>query len=68
MDKDDNITPLDPRRRFLAALGLIVFVVTFVPLPLSPVEGVTLPPGTDSASILLPAAITLMALFMNRRR
>ncbi|MCK6576981.1 MAG: site-2 protease family protein [Anaerolineae bacterium] len=64
----DNITPLDPRRRFLAALGLIVFVVTFVPLPLSPVEGVTLPPGTDSASILLPAAITLMALFMNRRR
>ncbi|MBK8020143.1 MAG: site-2 protease family protein [Chloroflexi bacterium] len=64
----DNITQLDTRRRLLALIGLIVFVVTFVPLPLSPVEGVVLPPGLDSASLLMPLALTFMVLFMNRRR
>jgi membrane-associated protease RseP (regulator of RpoE activity) len=30
----DQITPLDPRRKRLAALGLIVFLLTFTPVPL----------------------------------
>ena len=31
----DDITPLDPRRRFLAIFALVIFVLTFVPVPLS---------------------------------
>jgi membrane-associated protease RseP (regulator of RpoE activity) len=30
----DQITPLDPRRRALAVLGLVVFVLVFMPVPL----------------------------------
>jgi hypothetical protein len=30
----DQITPLDPRRRAIAILGLIVFILTFTPVPL----------------------------------
>lgn len=30
----DEITPLDPRRRALAVLGLVVFVLVFTPVPL----------------------------------
>ena len=30
----DQITPLDPRRRFLAYLGLVIFVLIFTPVPL----------------------------------
>jgi membrane-associated protease RseP (regulator of RpoE activity) len=31
----DQITPLDPRRKALAVLGLVVFVLVFTPIPLS---------------------------------
>ena len=31
----DNITPLDPRRRVAAIATLAVFVLVFVPIPLS---------------------------------
>jgi len=31
----DQITPLDPRRRLLAILGVIIFVLVFMPVPLS---------------------------------
>jgi membrane-associated protease RseP (regulator of RpoE activity) len=30
----DEITPLDPRRRVIAALGLLLFVLVFMPVPL----------------------------------
>jgi membrane-associated protease RseP (regulator of RpoE activity) len=30
----DEITPLDPKRRALAVLGLIVFILVFIPVPL----------------------------------
>jgi membrane-associated protease RseP (regulator of RpoE activity) len=30
----DQITPLDPRRKFVAALGLVLFVLLFMPVPL----------------------------------
>ncbi|HLY28955.1 MAG TPA: hypothetical protein VKQ72_21590, partial [Aggregatilineales bacterium] len=29
----DNITPLDPRRRWIAILALVVFVLVFMPIP-----------------------------------
>jgi hypothetical protein len=31
----DQITPLDTRRKLLAVLGLIIFLLTFSPVPLS---------------------------------
>jgi membrane-associated protease RseP (regulator of RpoE activity) len=30
----DEITPLDPRRRLVAALGLVLFILLFIPVPL----------------------------------
>jgi len=30
----DQITPLDPRRKLIAILGLIIFILTFTPIPL----------------------------------
>jgi hypothetical protein len=30
----DQITPLDPPRRLLAVLGLVIFVLVFTPVPL----------------------------------
>ena len=30
----DDITPLDPRRKMLAILGLVIFILVFIPVPL----------------------------------
>lgn len=35
----DDITPLDPRRRALAILGLVLFVLIFIPVPIVPLSG-----------------------------
>ncbi|GAB4575107.1 MAG: site-2 protease family protein [Anaerolineae bacterium] len=40
----DMITPLDRRRRWIAVLALIIFVLVFVPNPLQVVEPLSLPP------------------------
>jgi Zn-dependent protease len=65
----DNITPLDPARRRWALLGLLIFVVTFVPLPLSPIEpSVVLPAGATAMQIAFPAAVALLTLWTRRRR
>jgi membrane-associated protease RseP (regulator of RpoE activity) len=37
----DDLTPLDPRRRVLAILGLILFVLVFTPVPLRILGGAT---------------------------
>lgn len=64
----DSITPLDNRRRAVAVLSLVVFVLIFVPAPLSPAEvtqPLRLPPG-GSASLLpliAPAAIVCLNRF-----
>jgi hypothetical protein len=31
----DDITPLDGRRKLIALFGLLVFVLVFIPVPLS---------------------------------
>lgn len=66
----DNITPLDPRRRVIAILGLIVFVVTFVPIPLQAItEAPRIAPIPDGAvSIGLPIVVGLVTLLTRRRR
>jgi membrane-associated protease RseP (regulator of RpoE activity) len=40
----DMITPLDNRRRAIAVLALVIFVLVFVPNPLSVVQPLELPP------------------------
>jgi membrane-associated protease RseP (regulator of RpoE activity) len=40
----DTITPLDARRRWVAVLALIIFVLVFVPSPLQVMEPLQLPP------------------------
>jgi membrane-associated protease RseP (regulator of RpoE activity) len=35
----DQITRLDPKRRAVAALGLVIFVLVFTPLPLQVILG-----------------------------
>ncbi len=40
----DMLTPLDGRRRFIALLALLIFVLVFVPNPLQLVQPASLPP------------------------
>jgi hypothetical protein len=58
----DAITPLDSRRRLVAFLALLVFVLTFVPIPLSEVQGGGgLPiPNENAEFVLLGAAAMLV--------
>jgi membrane-associated protease RseP (regulator of RpoE activity) len=64
----DMITPIDPRRRLIGVVALITFVVTFVPVPFTILEGAAIPSGRDSVSLVLPLAIVLMTLWTRRRR
>ncbi len=67
----DMITPLDRRRRALAVIGLLVFVITFVPIPFSYVgEGADPTPRQSAfmaAQWLLPLSALLMAAWTRRR-
>ncbi len=63
----DAITPLDRRRRAIAVLALIVFIVTFVPIPLSEVEGSVLPIPRDNAEFALLGAAAML-VFQRLRR
>jgi hypothetical protein len=65
----DMITKLDARRRGIAVLGLIVFAVTFVPVPFTVVEASAIPNlPRNSVELLLPLAVGLIALWAGRRR
>lgn len=51
----DHATPLDPRRRLMGWMTLALFLVTFVPVPVSLLEG-----GVGPRSVeLIPAALWL---------
>ena len=62
----DMITQLDTRRKLIAILGLVVFILTFVPIPFSIV--VNEPVLTPRDTIWLPAALMMVAWFTARRR
>jgi len=64
----DNITKLDPRRRLIAILGLIVFVVTFTPIPLSDAIPAPVSVPSGAVSLGLPLVVGLVTLFTRRRR
>lgn len=54
----DMITPLDPRRRLVAVFALVVFVLIFVPMPLSPYNSA---PAPRNATVLLEQASALLS-------
>lgn len=66
----DMITPLDNRRRWIAVLAMVVFVLIFVPIPMQQVGDPNLPPvlpSQNSVSIL-PMVAPAMILFWARLR
>jgi membrane-associated protease RseP (regulator of RpoE activity) len=64
----DMITRLDARRRALAFLSLFLFVVTFVPSPLTIVENPGQPLPQDSAFWMSMSVAVMFALTRLRRR
>jgi hypothetical protein len=60
----DMITPLDKRRRWLAVLTLIVFILIFIPAPLSQQLIAPTPVDTprDSALLIAPLALIFSRL------
>lgn len=69
----DMITRLDARRKIVGIVGLIVFAVTFVPLPFSDALAASapvLPPGDSvfGGLALLPLAVGLVVWWTGRRR
>jgi membrane-associated protease RseP (regulator of RpoE activity) len=61
----DMITPLDRRRRFWAILSLFLFIVIFVPIPLTQIPAGTSVVPRDSAMIL--PMLTAMGLVLVQR-
>lgn len=63
----DAVTQLDPRRRFIAILSLLVFVVTFVPIPFQ-VRIVDTAPVIRESVFALPVIAAVLCAAMLRRR
>lgn len=53
----DMITPMDRRRKIIAVIGLIVFVLTFVPVPFSYTTAADVPPLLPRDTVWLPIAL-----------
>jgi hypothetical protein len=63
----DMITPLNPRRFYVAILALVTFIFIFPPVPLTPIEAGS---GTapSSSAYLIPVLTTGMVLLWQRLR
>ncbi len=61
----DMITPMDTRRKWIAVLGLAVFVITFVPVPFTVAAEV--PARLPRDTIWLPVALLTLYTFWRRR-
>jgi membrane-associated protease RseP (regulator of RpoE activity) len=66
----DMITRLDRRRQIIGVLGVIVFIVTFVPVPFTVTEAAPLPmlPRNSVFDLGLMLAVGLTLLWTRRRR
>jgi membrane-associated protease RseP (regulator of RpoE activity) len=64
----DAITPLDRRRRVVAVVALVVFLVSFVPIPFTFRDIDTPASLRDSVSTLLPVALAFGTLWLRRMR
>lgn len=62
----DMITPLDKRRRMLAIVTLIIFVLVFVPAPLTQHIGENVPVSPRNSAYLLPMAVPMLGLMISR--
>lgn len=62
----DMITPLDRRRKWIAVFGLIVFVLTFVPMPFS--TSTEAPVLLPRDSVWMPVAVSLISFYTFIRR
>ncbi len=61
----DMITPMDRRRKWIAVIGLVVFVLTFVPIPFSTATAV--PPLQPGSSIWIPTTMLTLYTLWRRR-
>jgi Zn-dependent protease len=61
----DMITPMDRRRKWIAVIGLIVFVLTFVPVPFSTASAADIPQMLPRDTVWLP--IVLFTWYRLRR-
>ncbi len=64
----DMITPLDKRRRILAIITLVIFVLVFVPAPLTEQIAENLPVSPRNSAQVLPMALPVVALMLSRWR
>ena len=64
----DMITPLDQRRRILAIITLVIFVLVFVPAPLTEHIADDSPISPRNSAYLLPMAIPALGLLISRLR
>jgi hypothetical protein len=64
----DMITPLDQRRRILAIITLVIFVMVFVPAPLTEHIADNSPISPRNSAYLLPMAIPALGLLLSRLR
>ena len=64
----DMITPLDNRRRIIAILAMIVFILVFVPAPLTAQGAPTvLPPAPRGSASMLPLIVPAALVFIRAR-
>ncbi len=61
----DMITPMDSRRKWIAVFGLVVFILTFVPLPFT--TATEAPAALPSSTIWLPATMLTLYTLWRRR-
>ncbi|MBZ0294643.1 MAG: site-2 protease family protein [Anaerolineae bacterium] len=62
----DTVTPLDNRRRFIAILSLVMFVLIFVPMPLTETSGAPVPRSPAETNVLLEQAGALLMSIIGR--